>query len=107
MQDPGTKNNLNEVNNIRWKILLTKKVKYMETDDNNNDEYKSLDTDEYPLEKAQPEELPKPTIWPLTLAFGVVFLFWGFVTSLVITITGIVIIAVAVTGWISDMEPKE
>ncbi len=55
---------------------------------------------EYPLSPAVPEELPQPTFWPIALAFGVTLLFWGFLTSLIISAVGVVVTAVSITGWI-------
>ncbi|WP_026449658.1 hypothetical protein [Aequorivita capsosiphonis] len=53
--------------------------------------------------KAQPERLPKPTYWPFFLAFGLVCIFWGILTTWIITGMGIVIFAVALSGWIMDI----
>ncbi|GGG49304.1 aa3-type cytochrome oxidase subunit IV [Bizionia arctica] len=53
--------------------------------------------------KAQPEELPKPTYWPFFLAFGVVLIFWGILTSWIITGIGFILFAVALTGWIIEI----
>lgn len=52
---------------------------------------------------AQPEELPEPTFWPITLAVGVTFVFWGFVTSLIISGLGLIVLGIAVAGWISEL----
>lgn len=53
--------------------------------------------------KAQPEELPKPTYWPFFLAFGVVLIFWGILTSWIISGIGFILFAVALTGWIMEI----
>lgn len=53
--------------------------------------------------KAQPEELPKPTYWPFFSAFGVVLMFWGILTSWIITGIGFILFGVALTGWIVDV----
>ena len=63
-----------------------------------------LITDEYPLSPADPQEIPKPTFWPITLGFGVLFIFWGLVTSLYISGVGLLISAFAIAGWINDMN---
>jgi len=68
----------------------------MENKDKNND---------YPLQKAVPEKIPAPTIWPIGLAFGVLFIFWGFIASLGLTIAGIIITIVSLAGWIADLKP--
>lgn len=56
--------------------------------------------------KAQPENLPHPTYWPITLAMGVTFFFWGFVTSIIISLVGIVVITIAMIGWISVLRSE-
>lgn len=55
------------------------------------------------MHPAVPEELPQPTFWPVFLALGVVFLFWGILTSLLISATGLVISGISLFGWITDM----
>lgn len=52
-----------------------------------------------------PEEpLPKPTAWPPTLALAITFFFWGMASSLMITGVGVVVFAVALTGWIGNIR---
>ena len=60
---------------------------------------------EYPLQKPDPEEIPRPTIWPIGLAFGILFIFWGFIASLGLTIAGFIVTVVSLTGWIADLKP--
>ena len=52
----------------------------------------------------QPETLPEPCVWPVTLALGITFLVWGLVTSLIITGVGVALFAVAMAGWIRDIR---
>jgi hypothetical protein len=52
----------------------------------------------------KPAILPKPGVWPATLALGITFLAWGLVTSLIITGVGIILFSVALTGWIRDIR---
>jgi hypothetical protein len=47
---------------------------------------------------------PKPTAWPATLALSITFLAWGLVSSLIICGVGVVVFAVALTGWIGDIR---
>lgn len=59
-----------------------------------------------PTEKkytAKPTELPEPTYWPFFSALGVVFMFWGILTTWVITGIGLVVFAIALSGWITDL----
>ena len=60
---------------------------------------------EYPLQNAVPEDIPSPTIWPVGLAFGILFIFWGFIASLGLTIAGVIITIVSLSGWIADLKP--
>lgn len=55
------------------------------------------------INAAQPEKLPEPTFWPITLAAGLMFLFWGFTTSLIISGLGFIIVVIAIIGWIGDL----
>ncbi len=55
----------------------------------------------------QPERLPKPTAWPFFVAFGSTMLAWGFVTSWVISLVGVVIFAVGIGGWIERMRDEQ
>ncbi len=60
---------------------------------------------DYPLQKSVPEKIPPPTIWPIGLAFGILFIFWGFIASLGLTFAGIIITIVSLAGWIADLKP--
>jgi hypothetical protein len=59
---------------------------------------------DYELSPAVPEKIPAPTYWPITMAFGTVFFFWGFITSLIISAVGLVIMGFSLSGWIGDMN---
>lgn len=61
----------------------------------------------YPPQKPDPEELPEPTLWPLGMAFGVLFIFWGLIASAGLTITGLIVAGVSLAGWITDLKPNE
>ncbi len=60
--------------------------------------------DEYPLSPADPEVIPAPTFWPVFLAFGVLMLFWGLITSFIMIAAGIIVAGISVSGWISDLN---
>lgn len=47
--------------------------------------------------------LPRPTYWPAALAFGITLLAWGFVTTFYISIAGLLIIFLAIGGWIGEL----
>lgn len=60
--------------------------------------------DEYPLSPADPEIIPKPTFWPIFTAFGVLLLFWGLITSFILSLVGVVVLAFSISGWVSDLN---
>lgn len=47
---------------------------------------------------------PKPSVWPVTLAFAITLLVWGLVTSLIISGVGFALFVVAIAGWIRDLR---
>lgn len=71
----------------------------------NSEQNDKILNDDYPLQKADPEIIPEPTIWPIGLAFGVLFIFWGLIASLGLTIVGGIITIVSLAGWIADLKP--
>ncbi|MHB8647584.1 MAG: hypothetical protein ACYDAR_17525 [Thermomicrobiales bacterium] len=48
--------------------------------------------------------LPRPTYWPVVLAAGVMFLAWGIVTTLAITVIGLLLLALGLGGWIGELR---
>jgi hypothetical protein len=52
----------------------------------------------------KPEHLPRPTYWPLALAFGIVLIMFGIVTTFAISGVGLIIFAVALGGWIGELR---
>jgi hypothetical protein len=59
---------------------------------------------EYQMYPAVPERIPASTFWPLTLAIGVMFCFWGILTSWIISVIGFVILIFSAGGWITDLN---
>jgi hypothetical protein len=53
--------------------------------------------------KPLPTVLPRPTYWPATLAFGIVFLLWGLVASPILTGTGLVVGGIGLIGWLREL----
>ena len=51
--------------------------------------------------------LPAATPWPFVFAFGIALLFTGLITSLSISILGIVFFLVGAVGWFRDVLPHE
>jgi hypothetical protein len=52
----------------------------------------------------KPETLPKPTYWPVVMAFGITFLAMGFVTTLLISGVGLVLFVMALARWIGELQ---
>ena len=55
-------------------------------------------------ETCKVRQTPRPTAWPLVLAFGACLLAWGVVTSWIIFVLGVVLFAAGVAGWIAEMR---
>lgn len=51
-------------------------------------------------------EVPASTAWPFVTAFGLALLFAGLVTSLAVSVAGMVVILSGATGWFRDVFPK-
>lgn len=51
-----------------------------------------------------PATIPRPTYFPATMAFGITFFLWGFVSSPVVLAVGFVVLVVALGGWIQEMR---
>lgn len=54
--------------------------------------------------KAIPEEIPPPTYMPFFLALGFTFLFWGILAGWIIGASGLLIVVVALSGWIKILR---
>ena len=52
-------------------------------------------------------ELPAPTAWPMVLAFGITLVFAGFVTSMAVTVVGVIIFLRGAVGWWKEVLPGE
>jgi len=55
---------------------------------------------------ALPEKMPAFTFWPVALAAGTVLLFWGLITSLIISAVGLAGIFSALLGWIEEFRDE-
>jgi hypothetical protein len=53
--------------------------------------------------RPRPAHAPRPTYWPAILGIGVTCLFWGVVTTWVISLVGLVLCIMALAGWIGEM----
>ncbi len=55
----------------------------------------------------KPAVIPRPTPWPVILAFGITFAVWGVVTSWIYTGVGAAITVAGLGGWIWEMWHDE
>lgn len=53
---------------------------------------------------APPETLPRPTYWPIVMALGIVFLFWGTQVSYYVSGVGLLLCSLALAGWIGELR---
>jgi hypothetical protein len=56
---------------------------------------------------AESVEMPAPTAWPITLAFGLTLLFAGMVTSGAVSVLGAIVAMAGAVGWFRDVLPHE
>jgi len=43
--------------------------------------------------------LPAPSFWPIVLAFGMALIAIGVVSTVIVSIVGVVVLLVAIAGW--------
>ena len=53
---------------------------------------------------ARPRQLPRPTYWPFFLAAGLALLVWGILAGWIIGTAGLVVMSIALTGWITELR---
>lgn len=53
--------------------------------------------------KPLPERLPPPSFAPPILAVGLMLLLWGAVTSWIVSVVGIAVVAAAAAMWFRDL----
>lgn len=53
--------------------------------------------------KAKPEILPRPTYMPFVLAFSLMLLGWGLLSTWIISVAGVAGICISLYGWIKDL----
>jgi hypothetical protein len=54
-----------------------------------------------------PERLPAPTASPVLFAFGLTLLAWGIVSSFVVSLIGVAVVAVSLWHWIGEIAHAE
>ena len=61
--------------------------------------------DEHRSESSNAIEVPAPTPWPFVTAFGLALLAAGLVTSIAVSVVGVVVILSGAVGWFRDVLP--
>jgi hypothetical protein len=61
--------------------------------------------EEHRSESSNTIEVPAPTPWPFVTSFGLALLFAGLVTSLAVSIVGLLVILFGAVGWFRDVLP--
>jgi cytochrome c oxidase subunit 1 len=51
------------------------------------------------MEKEPKIHMPSPSFWPIVLAAGFLLVSLGVVTSIIISIVGILVVLTAIAGW--------
>ena len=54
-----------------------------------------------------PEKLPRSTYMPFVFAFGVVLMTFGLLTTLAISVVGLVVFVIGLAGWIGEWQHGE
>lgn len=54
--------------------------------------------------KPQGMHIPAPTYMPVIVALGVVCMLWGIVTTYLMTLVGVALFAVGISGWIGELR---
>src|ERR1043165_6699197 len=61
--------------------------------------------EEYRTQTSNMIEVPAPTPWPMVTSFGLALLLAGLVTSLAVSVVGLVLILFGAAGWLRDVLP--
>src|ERR1044072_3973756 len=61
--------------------------------------------EDYRSESSNSIEVPAPTAWPMVTSFGLALLLAGLVTSLAVSIVGLLVILFGAVGWFRDVLP--
>jgi hypothetical protein len=51
--------------------------------------------------------IPRPTFSPAGVAFGITFLMWGLLTSVVLSAAGLAVLVASLIGWIGELRHEE
>lgn len=51
----------------------------------------------------KPEMIPRATYWPVLLAGGISFVFWGLISDIFIFGAGLILTIMSMIGWVNDL----
>jgi len=54
--------------------------------------------------KPQGMHIPEPTYMPVVMAVGMICMLWGIVTTYLITLVGVVLFVISISGWIGELR---
>jgi hypothetical protein len=52
----------------------------------------------------RPDRIPRDTYAPAAAALGITFVFWGVVTTPIISVVGIVLFGISLAAWIGEAQ---
>lgn len=71
-----------------------------------NEQKRAALTNTETWQKATPQKLPKPTYYPLFMAIAFAFMLWGILASWLISAAGVIILIIALSGWIRILRSE-
>lgn len=63
--------------------------------------------EEFARDRPKNVDLPRPTAWPMVMAFGVTLLFAGLVTNFAVSGVGALLLFASAAGWFREVLPHE
>ena len=51
-------------------------------------------------------ELPQPSYWPITLAVGLLLIGVGIVSTVILSLIGVIILLVSIAGWVRENRAR-
>ncbi len=57
--------------------------------------------------RPRPEHVPRPTYWPAVMGMGITMLGWGFITTPLISLVGVLLFAISLWAWIGEMHHEQ
>ncbi len=57
--------------------------------------------------RPRPEHVPRPTYWPSVMGVGITMLGWGFITTPLISLAGLLLFVIALAGWTGEIRHEQ